>query len=64
MHSAFRDLFYLLLEVYPASKDIVSHILVSLLCAKNQVFKAYIDNWKYFKLDYFLANNLSSLARE
>lgn len=41
----------------------MGHGLVSLRRAQNRVFKVYVDSWKFFKPNYFLARPISLLAR-
>src|SRR4051812_8402431 len=61
---SFSILLFTLFEVRPILKGVVGYRLVSLRLSKNHVFKVYIDSWKKFKPNYFLAKPLSSFVHE
>lgn len=59
-----RNLFFHLFEVCLSSKGVVGHMFVFLRRAQNQISRVYVDSWKYFKPNYFLAKLLSPLTHE
>lgn len=62
--SASKNLFLHLIYINPPSRKRLGHGLVSLRQDDDKIFYAYIESYKKFKPDYFLANPISPVAHE